>query len=150
MANGRKNQSVLAADAGNKEHFRETYAHGVVTLAAHLYYETAWALAANESSDPNAAPPNSGRVVQCEAKGLTVVGLTPYWPGTSATVTGVIWLYQSDEPDTAKKWRPVVAVTFTPGSVLRQLFNTGGHDMAFQPTGGVDSGHLLEIHVDAA
>ena len=75
---------------------------------------------------------------------------TPYWPAGTDNAVGTIWLRQDDEPDAAKQWRPVTAVAFTPGTVLRQLFTTGGHDLFFQPTGGIGVGTSVEIHVDVA
>ena len=75
-----------------------------------LGFEPIWAQLLHRISGAGVPYPQKYQPVACGCKG--VVGLTPYWPGTSATVTGVIWLYQSDEPDTAKTWRPVVAVTF--------------------------------------
>ena len=147
---GRKNQGVVLTVEQGKAFFRYSGASGVVTLDPHLEYVTKWALAANEAADPNGSAPSDGRVVQCEIEGITRVCLTPYWPAATQAVSGVVWLKQADEPDATKRWRPVISVTFTPGSVLRQEFNTGGHDLMFQPVSGVDAGHTVEIHVDAA
>ena len=150
MAKGRKNQAALVSQELARLFFRNAFAAGVVTLQPHMEYETKWTLTAADTNDPNTTAPDPARVVHCEEKGLTVVCLTPYWPAATHATTGTLWLFQADEPDTAKRWRPVLGLTFDAPMYLRQLFLTGGHDLFFRCEGGPDSGNPTEIHVDAA
>lgn len=146
---GRKSQRVVSQQEFQRVFFRDGYAAGIVPLAAPVDFYKTFTVAATDAA-PNTSAPDASRLIPGTDYGITVVAITPYWTGLTATTTVDVWEKQTDEPTATMQWRLTARLTFDPASPFEQRIHPAARDVFLQVTAGADGTHPIELHCDVA